>query len=616
MLLHPTKREIKSNRFAQHMLNSLYGALLALTVWPLNGSIAVPINKPSDVALEFIILHNNDMHARFEQTSKTTGKCTPEMANTNKCYGGFARVAYEVRKYRQEAENGGPSVLYLNAGDTYTGTPWFTIFKDNITAAFLNKLKPDAISLGNHEFDENVEGLLPFLNKAEFPVLAANLDLRKVPELAATKSLHNSTVLSVKGVSIGVVGYLTPDTKFLTQPNEVEYFPEIESINKEAARLKAQGVNIIIALGHSGYQMDQDIARQCPDVDLVIGGHTNTFLYNGVQPDAERIEGPYPTVVKQKSGKEVPVVQAYAYTKYLGKLHVQFDKDGNLIEYDGTPILLNASVPRESDVLELLELYRPNITALETNIIGHTKVYLDGRAEKCRREECNMGNMVTDAMVYARVLEDLGGSYWTDAPIAFTAGGGIRTSIEKRSDGSIFATDVLNVLPFNNDLLVIKITGKTVRKALEHSASMHKRDSNGGFLQMSGIHVVYDYSKEVGKRVIKARVRCADCNVPVFTDLVDSKFYNVILPKFLFNGGDGHDFVEKDALPPQRLQLNDYEAVVQYIEKHNFVYPGVEGRIVIINKDSDSSGNNGATLMASSTLLLPVLVFAAYIILN
>lgn len=62
---------------------------------------------------------------------------------------------------------------------------------------------------------------------------------------------------------------------------------------------------------------------KCPDVDLVIGGHTNTFLYNGDQPDAERIDGPYPTVVKQPSGKEVPVVQAYAYTKYLGKLHVQ-----------------------------------------------------------------------------------------------------------------------------------------------------------------------------------------------------------------------------------------------------------------------------------------------------
>uniref|UniRef100_A0A1A9WN80 5'-nucleotidase n=1 Tax=Glossina brevipalpis TaxID=37001 RepID=A0A1A9WN80_9MUSC len=615
MLLYPSKREI-SNGFAQHLFNSVYGALVALVLWPFNGSIAVSINKPSDVALEFIILHNNDMHARFEQTSKTSGKCTPEMANTNKCYGGFARVAYELRKYRQEAEDGGLPVLYLNAGDTYTGTPWFTIFKDNITAAFLNKLKPDAISLGNHEFDENVKGLIPFLNKAEFPVLAANLDLRKVPELAATKSLHNSTVLHVKDVSVGVVGYLTPETKFLTQPNEVEYLPEIESINKEAERLKAQGVNIIIAVGHSGYQMDQNIARECPHIDLVIGGHTNTFLYNGTQPDAERIEGPYPTIVKQKSGKEVPVVQAYAYTKYLGKLHVQFDKDGNLIEYDGKPILLNASVSREPDVLELLELYRPNITALESNVIGHTKVYLDGRATKCRVEECNLGNMIADAMVYARVLEDLGGSYWTDAPIAFVMAGGIRTSIEKRSDGSIFPTDILSVLPFNNDLFVIKITGKTIRAALEHSASMYKKDSNGGFLQMSGIRVVYDYSKAVGKRVVKAMVRCADCNVPIYGDMMDGKMYNVIVPKFLLNGGDGHNFVEKNGLPSQRLQLNDYEALVQYIQKRDIVYPAVEERIVIINKDGNPSDNSGAIAMASSTLIVTLLTFISYIIFN
>lgn len=87
--------------------------------------------------------------------------------------------------------------------------------------------------------------------------------------------------------------------------------------------MKAQGINIIIALGHSGYMRDQEIAAQCKDVDLVIGGHTNTFLYNGEQPDAERIDGPYPTVINQTTGKQVPVVQAYAYTKYLGKLHVQ-----------------------------------------------------------------------------------------------------------------------------------------------------------------------------------------------------------------------------------------------------------------------------------------------------
>lgn len=98
----------------------------------------------SDGNLELIILHNNDMHARFEQTNINGNKCTQTDADADKCFGGFARVAHEVREYRKEAENGGIPVLYLNAGDTYTGTPWFQLFKDNITAAFLNKLKPDA----------------------------------------------------------------------------------------------------------------------------------------------------------------------------------------------------------------------------------------------------------------------------------------------------------------------------------------------------------------------------------------------------------------------------------------------------------------------------------------
>lgn len=84
--------------------------------------------------------------------------------------------------------------------------------------------------------------------------------------------------------------------------------------------MKKSGVNIIIALGHSGYIVDQQIARECPEVDLVVGGHSNTFLYSGERPDVEKIDGPYPTVIVQKNGKKVPVVQAFAYTKYLGEL--------------------------------------------------------------------------------------------------------------------------------------------------------------------------------------------------------------------------------------------------------------------------------------------------------
>lgn len=99
------------------------------------------------------------MHARFEQTNAASGRCKEEDEQNNHCYGGFARVAHEVRKYKKKAEDGEiPPVLYLNAGDTYTGTPWFTIFKDNITAAFLNILKPDAmvIFMKNIYFQLNI----------------------------------------------------------------------------------------------------------------------------------------------------------------------------------------------------------------------------------------------------------------------------------------------------------------------------------------------------------------------------------------------------------------------------------------------------------------------------
>ncbi|XP_055839608.1 protein 5NUC-like [Episyrphus balteatus] len=202
--------------------------VLAVLGIALLSSEATPVSKSNSI--EFLILHNNDMHARFEQTSVSGGKCSQGDENTNKCYGGFARTAHEIRKFRDEAKSTGPPILYLNAGDTYTGTPWFTIFKDNITAAFLNKLSPDAISLGNHEFDEGVEGLVPFLNKVKFPVLAANLDLSKEPELLSAKSLMKSIILEVSGIRVGVIGYVTPETKLLTLKNNVEFKDEIRSI--------------------------------------------------------------------------------------------------------------------------------------------------------------------------------------------------------------------------------------------------------------------------------------------------------------------------------------------------------------------------------------------------
>ena len=198
-------------------------------------------------------------------------------------------------------------------------------------------------SLGNHEFDDGVEGLIPFIQNASFPIVTSNLDLSKQPNLAATK-LQNSTILTVNGTKIGVIGYLTPDTKIISTTEEVIFLDEVESIRREVKELKSQGVNILIAVGHSGFEMDKKIAREVEDIDIVIGGHTNTFLYNGKQPDIEVPEGLYPTEIVQKSGRKVYVVQAYAYTKYLGNFTVIFDSKGEVTDIVGNPILVNSSI--------------------------------------------------------------------------------------------------------------------------------------------------------------------------------------------------------------------------------------------------------------------------------
>lgn len=122
--------------------------MFALVVTALSFNIVKSLHLPESTkksALDIVILHNNDMHARFEQTDAVSGQCHPDEVIANKCYGGFARIASVLKQYRKEAEEGGPPVLYLNAGDTYTGTPWFALFKDAIASEFMNILKPDAI---------------------------------------------------------------------------------------------------------------------------------------------------------------------------------------------------------------------------------------------------------------------------------------------------------------------------------------------------------------------------------------------------------------------------------------------------------------------------------------
>ncbi|XP_041981786.1 protein 5NUC-like isoform X1 [Aricia agestis] len=556
----------------------LYLTLLLL------GGVSASIVKPSTTSagnFELLILHNNDMHARFEQTSQLSGACAPADRDAGKCYGGFPRVAHVVKEARKAAASGeGPPVLYLNAGDTYTGTAWFTIYKWKVAAEFLNALQPDAVSLGNHELDEKVEGLTPFIRNLTSPVVAANLILDNVPELQNEPNLYKSVVLHVNGKNIGIIGYLTPDTRFLAPKNNIEYEDEVTAIAKEVQKLKEQGVDILIALGHSGFIKDLEIAKDVEDIDIVIGGHSNTFLWNSqtTNEKPEYPQGLYPTIVTQKSGRNVLVVQAYAYTKYMGSLRLTFDDNGEIIHFSGDPILLNHEIPEDPNILEMIDVYRSDVDRINNEVVGSSNVFLDG--DQCRLRECNIGDMISDAvLLYTKehYKED------KNVTIAVIQGGRIRSSLDNdQKPFKLTRGDWITVVPFTDNLCVMTLTGTVLKQALEHSVEAWRTiDTPGQFLQMSGMKIVYDLAKPPGSRVVEAKATCAKCTQ--LEDIRDDHEYNLITSGFIADGGDGFSMFE--AIPKEIMAFNEMSAILDYTRKYSPVEPIVSNRITVLNED-------------------------------
>lgn len=330
--------------------------------------------------------------------------------SVGKCYGGLARLRRAVQDIKKTREN----VLWLNAGDFFQGTIWYTQFKWEVVSKFSNMLDFDAMTLGNHEFDDSIAGVVPFLKNQTCKVVVSNLNDSLVP---AMKGLTvKSAKFQVGEKTVGVVGYLTPDTKFIADPEELIILDEIESLKPVVSQLHQEGVEIIVALGHSGYEKDQEIAASVPHLDVVVGAHTHSFLFSPSEdhpnPSNNQIRGPYPTIVNNPAGHKTIVLQAYAFTKvklakqklhfdnnvlsqYLGNVDLKFSSDGSLDSWSGSPILLDSTFPKDPEVEEELKPYKVKLDEISKVVIGSAaKTLLHSRDR-----ESLMGNFVTDAML-------------------------------------------------------------------------------------------------------------------------------------------------------------------------------------------------------------------------
>ncbi|MFT3738209.1 MAG: metallophosphatase [Breznakibacter sp.] len=275
------------------------------------GSLAlgatVSLNAAPEDKLVLTILHTNDVHSQIDPLPGNHSRFPGQ--------GGFAQRASLIARVR--AEN--PNTLLFDSGDIFQGTPYFNYFKGKLEISLMNKMGYDAGTIGNHEFDNGVEELARRVSEANFPFLSANYDFSGTPMQGKTRPYQ---LFDVEGLRIGVFG-LGIELTGLVDPSRSSgtvYLDPIKKANEVAGHLKEElGCRYVICLSHLGLEFDEEkvcdktLAKNCPHIDLILGGHTHTFLPQPI----EVVNGAKTIVINQVGWAGV----------WLGRLDIEFDKN-------------------------------------------------------------------------------------------------------------------------------------------------------------------------------------------------------------------------------------------------------------------------------------------------
>lgn len=529
-------------------------------------SIAAPVLLAMLVALParaetLTILHTNDVHSRIEPISNFNNTCSADEDAAGACFGGTARLVAAVRSARDATDN---SIL-VDAGDQFQGSLFYSLYKGAAAAETMKALDYDSMTVGNHEFDDGADVLRSFIDAVEFPVLLANADVSAEPALAGV--LKPSTMIERAGEKIGLIGLAPADTAELASPGpNIRFFDPVEPVRRQVEELRADGVDRIIVLSHSGYLEDQRIAAAVDGIDVIVGGHSHTLLANAAEDAEEGAAGPYPTWVTTPDGGRTAIVQAYAYGKYLGRLDVTFDANGVIAQAVGEPILLGNGVAGDPAVsARIAELSKP-LEEVRNLIVGEALAPIGAERADCRVRECAIGSLVAEAML-ARVANQ-------GIDIAIMNGGGLRAAIDA---GPITMSEVLTVLPFQNTLATFQLTGAEIVEALESGVSQVE-EGKGRFPQVAGLRYAYTPSAPAnGGRILDAEVMQAGGWAPIDP----AATYGVVSNDFLRRGGDGYVVFAEDAKNAYDFGPGLADVVAAYLTEHGSYQPSTDGRIAV-----------------------------------
>lgn len=471
------------------------------------------------------VLHWNDFHSQnLPYQVKTKSRVTNN--DTTFFVGGSATLASSIKKYR----SGSPNTLVLNAGDDFQGSPISTITKGRSQIELMNLIKPDAMELGNHEFDYGRENVTASMKSAQFPMISANIIDTKAQTLFAAPYV----IKQIGNVKVGIIGLMSMELPTLSIPENVkdlELSDLSETVNGLITVLKKQNVDLIVALTHIGVDQDSLLALSAPGLDLIVGGHSHTPLFR-----PKRVNG-------------ILITQAGSRGRYLGKIELTVDTEKDTIVKYSAELIENrtADIPPDSAVAAKVESLEQLASQELNEVIG--ELTMDWKREG--KKESNIGNWITDALrSYAK----------TD--IALQNSGGIR---KEMLAGKILVRDLWEISPFGNLLVTFSVDGAALRNMIQHQLSM-----NDDFCQVSGLKIVYRNVN--GERILH--------NLKVNNVLVsDTKKYSIVTNNYVAAQSKKYFGLEIPSTEIKQLNITDRNVLIEAVKKQRTITSTVEGRI-------------------------------------
>jgi 5'-nucleotidase len=460
--------------------------------------------------------------------------------------GGLARVLTLRKQIMSES----PHTLFFLAGDTLSPSIESNTYKGRQMIEAWDASGLDYATFGNHEFDFGPDVLRERMRESHFKWLAANVIDKKTGKTFA--DTPEFIVREFEGVKIGIFGILLPDTLQTSRPGpDVDIQDPCATAARVIPKIHAAGAQVIIALTHLSLGEDKQLAR-CSGVDLIIGGHEHTLL-------------------ESMSGHAV-ILKMTSDARELGRIDLNISKSTGRVEsIDWQVIPVTDKVKDDPAFAPLNQKYGPLLKSLE-QIVGHTDVDLDIKSQDIRTRETSMGDFIADAFRQA-----------TASDVALVNGGSIRadTIIEP---GVLTKRDVLSILPYNNKVVKMRLTGAIIRAVIEHGvASLGTESQPGRFPQVSGIRFAFDTSRPPGKRITSITVNGKP--------LDDRSTYTLATTSYLaIDAGDGYDMFRNVPLVIRPEQApSETDILLKAIASVPAIAPKTDGRITRVDAAKDKS---------------------------